>query len=150
MDAPEQRQRRLQMVLLAVLTVLAAGTGVASLARQAAELGPSVGDIIAFDPARQVGFDGAAQLTAQRPGQADCILDLRLLQRTGGSLVLEGRTAPPDRLYTAHWSGGHTSNVKSADCGIDTNLTLSRLDVTALMAAASDPDPNRSQTARLR
>jgi hypothetical protein len=138
------------MVLLAVSTVLAAGSGVASLARQAAELGPSVGDIIAFDPARQAGFDSAAQLTAQRPGQAACILDLRLLQRLGGSLVLEGRTAAPDRRYTAHWSGGHTSNFTSTDCGVDTNLTLSRLDVTSLMAAASDPDPNRSQTARLR
>jgi hypothetical protein len=140
----------MQMVLLAVLTVLAAGNGVASLARQAAELGPRVGDIIAFDPTRQAGFDSPAQLTAQRSEQTDCILDLRLLQRTGGSLVLEGRTAPPSGLYTAHWSGGHTSNEQSSDCGIDADLTLSRLNVTALMAAASDPNPNRAGTTRPR
>ena len=138
------------MVLLAVLTMLAAGNGVASLARQAAELGPRVGDIIAFDPTRQAGFDSPAQLTAQRSEQTDCILDLRLLQRTGGSLVLEGRTAPPSGLYTAHWSGGHTSN-EQLDCGIDASISRCH----GSMSPPSWPprairNPNRAGTTRPR
>src|ERR1700690_3726644 len=93
-----------QVLLLAILTALAAGYGMADFVRQAAVLGPRVGDIIAFDPANPAQIESDARLNASRPGGADCALDAGLLRHSGGSLVLEQRNAGPDRLFRAHWT----------------------------------------------
>ena len=54
---PKTRQIPLTL-LLATATVLAAISGVASLAREAAELGPRVGDVIVFGPTHPSPFFG--------------------------------------------------------------------------------------------
>jgi hypothetical protein len=127
---------KLQSFLLAALVMLTAGYGVAGIAREAAEFGPGVGDIVTFDPAHQPGFDSDARLIAARPGQDECVLNVGVVRRSGGSFVLEQRDAGPDRLYRAHWSGPRTSEDAATDCGADADLSLSRTDLSALAAAA--------------
>ena len=136
MDGQDEKSRRNpQIMFLVTVTVLAAVTGVACLAHLVAALGPSVGDIIAFDPVRTGALDSQTRLPAKRPGRAGCVLDVGIIQRSGGSLVVEQRGAGEDRLYRAHWAGHRTSE-DGTDCGSDTDVMLSGGDIGILAIAA--------------
>jgi hypothetical protein len=124
-----------QFVLMVTAGVLAVVSGMAGFARAAAELGPRVGDVIAFDPAHHSSFDSAARLTVRRPSQGSCVLDLAIIQRSGGSLVLEERGIGPDRLFRAHWAGPRT-NEGADNCGTAADLVLAMTDINALAMAA--------------
>jgi hypothetical protein len=145
---PRTRQTPV-ILLLATATVLAAVSGVASLAREVAELGPRVGDVIVFGPTHPSPFESIARLTASRPGRAQCVLDLAIIQRSGGSLVVEQRGTGPDRFYRAHWAGPLTSE-KATDCGTDADLTLSPQDMTAIATAAGGLAVDTTAGLRLR
>ncbi len=138
-----------QFLLIAAVTVLAVVSGMAGIVHQAVEAGPQVGDLVAFDPAYQVPFESRARLTANRPRQTSCVLDVATMQRSGGSLVLERRGSEPDRLYRAHWSGPRTSN-DMADCGRDADLVLSQIDIDTLATAAGGFGVDHSSALRLR
>jgi hypothetical protein len=125
-----------QIVMLVAVAMLAAASGVASLARQVAELGPQVGDMVAFNPARPSPFDGTTHLTAVRPNRETCVLDMAVLQRSGGSLVVEERGAGPNRFYRLHWAGPRTSD-DATNCGSDADLRLSQTDMNTIAMAAS-------------
>jgi hypothetical protein len=87
-----------QPLLLATAMLLAVVSGMAGIAHKAAGLAPQVGDVVAFDPAHRGPFESDARLTAGRTRQVSCVLDLALIQRSGGSLVLEQRGGNgPDR-----------------------------------------------------
>jgi hypothetical protein len=136
MAQDDRESRRLpQILLLAAVTVLAAASGMAALARQVAELGPRVGDIVTFVPGQAASFDGRSRLIAGRPGEIGCVLDVVVIQETGGSLVVEQRDAGDGRLYRAHWAGPRTSKT-AANCGADADLILSAFDMGMLAAAA--------------
>jgi hypothetical protein len=136
MTPHDSKSRRIpQIVLLAAVTLVAAVSGVAALARQVAEMGPRVGDIIAFDPAHPAVLDDLARLTAARPGGKGCVLDVGVIQKAGGSLIVEQRAAGADRLYYAHWAGPRTSDAAS-DCGTEADLVLSALEIDMLANAA--------------
>jgi len=124
-----------QYVLIVAAMLLAVVSGMAGIVQQAAELGPKVGDLVAFDPAHRAPFDSTARLTADRPHQAACVLDVATIQKSGGSLVVERRGSEPDRLYRAHWSGLRTSQ-DADDCGSQADLVLSRSDIDTLATAA--------------
>jgi hypothetical protein len=125
-----------QSLLLATAILLAVVSGMAGLVHTVAELGPQVGDVVAFDPAHPAAFESVARLTAERSRQPSCVLDLASIQHSGGSLVLEQRgTNGPDRSYRAHWAGPRTSE-GAEDCGRDADLVLTRMDVNALASAA--------------
>src|SRR6478752_2938012 len=68
--------------------------GTISLINQVSELGPRVGDIVSFDPTEPFSRDMRAQLTAtptdSRRG-ATCILDVKTMHDTGGSVIIEAR-----------------------------------------------------------
>ena len=144
-----ERRQTPQILLLAIVTLLAALSGVASLARQAAELGPDVGDIVTFKPERASALDGGARLTVGRLRQTNCVLDVDLMKHSGGSLVIEQRGAVSDRFYHAHWAGPRTSE-DASDCGAEADLVLTWADMTALAAAASGPDADQTSGLRLR
>jgi hypothetical protein len=129
---PPQFVLTLAAMLLALLAVV---SGMVGMVHQAAELGPRVGDLVAFDPAHRAAFTSDARLTAFRPQQTACVLDLSTIQKSGGSLVLERRGSGPERLYHAHWSGLRTSR-DADDCGSQADLVLSRNDIDTLAAAA--------------
>ena len=84
--------------------------------------------------------DGSASghhaLLAHRPGQFGCVLDLDVLRRSGGSLVVDGKpeAAGPD-TWRLHWAGERTSR-DMADCGQEAELILNAADLRMLAAAA--------------
>jgi hypothetical protein len=125
----------LQFLLMAAAILLAVVSGMAGVLRQVADSGPQVGDLVAFDPAHRAPFSSAARLTANRPRQTSCVLDVATMQRSGGSLVVERRGIAPDRLYRAHWSGPRTSEDVD-DCGTQADLVLSQNDIDTLATAA--------------
>jgi hypothetical protein len=139
-----------QVFLLAALAALAVGCGVAGAARQAAEIGLEVGDIVRFDPSDPSAFNSDARLTVVRQGGALCVLDTDVIRRSGGSLVLEQRSATPDLTYLVHWAGLRTSGQQAEDCGRDADLALSTTDMRALAAAAGGFGADQTPLLRLR
>jgi len=144
-----ERRQTPQILLLAIVTLLAVVSGVASLARQVAQLGPDVGDIVTFKPDQISRSDSNARLTADRPLQTSCVLDVSVMKRSGGSLVVEQRGAVTDQFYHAHWAGPRTTE-DATNCGSEADLVLSRADMTALALAAVGPGADQTDGLRLR
>jgi hypothetical protein len=130
-----KNSQRSQFILMMAAGVLAVVSGMAGLARAAAEWGPRVGDVIAFDAGHHTPFDIVARLTVHRTSLGDCVLDLATIQRSGGSLVVEQRGIGPEQLFRAHWAGTRTS-FDPDDCGAQATLELNRSDINILAAAA--------------
>ena len=108
--------------------------------RLADVLRPQEGDVIAFAPAN-VDVMTRAQIVATRVGQSPatfCMLDPRVMQRFGGSLVIEAVEGGGGRRYRVHWAGGRTS-VSGADCGGSANLLLTPDDIAILLLATNSP-----------
>jgi hypothetical protein len=150
MASPDRKPGQIaQIVLLATAIVGAAATGAAGLVRQVEVLGPRVGDIVTFDPRRPFPFDSAVRLDVARPPKTDCVLDLGVMQRSGGSLVVEQRTTVPRRLYRAHWAGARTS-MDADDCGTDGDVVLSATDINVLATASNGFGMDRASGSRTR
>ena len=122
-------------VVLGVLVALVGLGGAIKLAQSAAELGPQVGDMVTFEPGRHIPHDTLPQVTAGRNGQPDCVLDLGVIRRFGGSLVIETRTPRPDRAYRVHWAGLRSSD-GTGNCGGSAELMLSDDKLEELAIAA--------------
>ncbi len=112
---------------------------VANLYRLANELGPQLGELITFDPTRPASSDTHAGITALRLGDASavpCVLDVRVMLASGGSLLIDATPFDPTRPVRAHWIGARTSD-GATDCGTAADLLLSRSDIGALTFAAN-------------
>ncbi len=116
---------RLPIAVLVILVVLVGLGGVIRLVQSAAELGPQIGDILTFDPHQPLAYDPPPQISAARHGLPDCVLDLAVMQRFGGSLVIESRSPRPDRIYRVGWAGRRTSD-GPGDCGRSAVLLAGR------------------------
>jgi hypothetical protein len=126
-----------------VLSVLAIA-GVVNVSRMVALAAPKVGDIVSFVPGTASAPEVDARLTVARSGGGTCILDIGFLQRAGGSLIVEHRTAiGAKHLYRTHWSGPSTSG-DAGDCGSAADLTLSDGDMGALAMAAGGYGPTHT------
>ncbi len=126
-------------MLLGVAAIALAGmVGTLSLLREVGELGPKVGDIVSFDPLRQFSRDMKAQIAAEpadgRPG-ATCVLDVRAIHATGGSVVIEAKQPGTRIAYRVHWAGPRTSE-GGRDCGSSAELLLGLDDIETLAMAA--------------
>ena len=126
-------------VLLSIVAVGLAGMiGTIGLIHQVSELGPKVGDIVAFDPMDRMSRDMQARIAAipadDTPGVA-CVLDVRAMHAGGGSIIIEARQPRPTFAYRIHWSGEHSSN-DGADCGRSADLMINLEDVETLAMAA--------------
>jgi hypothetical protein len=126
-------------ILLGIVAVGLAGmAGTIGLIQQVGELGPKVGDIVAFDPMDRMSRDMRARIAAipadDRPGVA-CVLDVRAMHAAGGSVVIEAREPRSTFAYRVHWSGDHSSN-DGADCGRSADLMVSLEDIETLAMAA--------------
>ena len=140
----QERFKGAYTVALVILLILLVGmvglAGAIRLAQSAAEIGPQVGDIINFDPARRVPRDAPPRMTVNRDGAAPCVVDIRTLHRFGGSLMIESRSPRPNRVYRVHWAGRQSA--EGADnCGADAVLTLDddTLDILAMAAGGFGP-----------
>lgn len=126
----------------AAATILAAIiiTGVlltAGFQRLADNLGPRTGDIISFPATRKPSIS-TALITVSPVGASSstaCILDLPVMQQSGGSLVIEATRFSPDRSFQVHWAGVRTSGGRE-DCGSSVDLLLNSDQIAAVLFAA--------------
>jgi hypothetical protein len=117
---------------LTVLVIIAASLRVAQV------MSPRTGDMIVFDPAKAVVMNGHAEVAALPVGATAatrCLLDPRIMQRFGGSFVVESATLRPGFSYRVHWAGTHTSTAPT-DCGNSADLLLTADGLTLLSIAA--------------
>lgn len=126
-------------VILGVVVLGLAGTvGTIGLLREIGELGPKVGDIVAFDPQKTLSRDMQTTITAMRAGDragTACVLDVSAMHSGGGSVVIEARQPQTSNGYRVHWAGAHSSD-DPANCGASADLLLNQEDVEVLALAA--------------
>src|SRR5271166_3954447 len=126
-------------VLLGIAAIALAGmVGTMGLIHQIGELGPKVGDIVAFDPLDPSSRDMHARLPAMsadnRPGIA-CVLDVRAMHANGGSMIIEALEPRTGFRYRVHWAGARSSD-DSADCGSSADLLVNLDDIEVMAIAA--------------
>ncbi len=126
-------------VLLGIVAIALAGmVGTIGLIHQVGELGPKVGDIVSFDPLDPISRDMHARLPAMsaddKPGVA-CVLDVRAMHSTGGSVIIEAREPRGSFGYRVHWAGARSSN-DGTDCGPSADLLVNLEDIEVLAMAA--------------
>jgi hypothetical protein len=109
---------------------------IVGLLRWTDALAPHLGDIISFY--RSERGDTSARIKVLNMGGAStvrCTLDVHVMRKSGGSMVLESLQFNPRPSYRVHWAGGRTSDGDN-DCGVSVDMVLSRSDVIALRSAA--------------
>jgi hypothetical protein len=127
--------------LQALGPAIVAATGVVSVALalnvfiRLAHTTPHVGDIVAFRPSMIALDNDDTRLLVHRQDQFGCVLDLNVLRRSGGSLILETRLGTETSGFRAHWAGARTSD-DPGNCGSDADLILDRLDLDILSMSA--------------
>lgn len=126
--------------LLAVIVSLTGVAGAVKLAETAVNLGPGVGDMISFDAQPTKSADFASQTVLARNGDAECMLDLDTLHRSGGSLIIEARTPGKPASYRVHWAGKQSSTGQY-NCGRSAELTLDEANLDMLAMAAGGWGP---------
>ncbi len=127
-------------IVLAKLCVLAifATMSVVVVIRVVDHYRPRVGDIISFYPIKPVPPDTETRLDVAPAGTSmarPCILDVRSMRMSGGSLIIEAIRADSQFPYRVHWSGGPTSDVRTS-CGTSAEVMLSPEEFAALKMAA--------------
>jgi hypothetical protein len=105
-------------------------------------LGPQIGDIITFSPAKKISPDAqeAVAVTMTLAGSltaVPCVLDPRTMLASGGSLVIEAVRPKPNPSYRVHWAGARTSDGRT-DCGAQAEFLLNQSDIVALHLAAGN------------
>jgi hypothetical protein len=96
---------------------------------------PHVGDIVAFSASTAAPFDDGTRLLVHRQDQYGCVLDLNVLRRAGGSLIVETQPDAGASGFRVHWAGARTSD-DPANCGSDADLIVGRLDLDVLSLSA--------------
>jgi hypothetical protein len=127
--------RALLPLLVGAITVFAAAFALTVIVRFAQNT-PQVGDIVAFVPSTTSPAGEGVRLLVHRPDHSGCLLDLGVVRRSGGSLVVETRLDTEAGSFGVHWAGARTSN-DPGDCGGDANLIVDRLDLDILSASAA-------------
>jgi len=126
------------VVLGMVAIGLAGMVGTLSLIRQVGEIGPKVGDIVAFDPLDSISADMKTRIAAMptdgQPGVA-CVLDVRAMHEGGGSIIVESRQPMTAHGMRVHWAGARSSS-DGANCGSSADLLLNQDDIETLAMAA--------------
>lgn len=117
--------------------VIAAIVIIVGLAGMADGLGPQLGDIVSFLPGNIISSMPTSITVSpvNTTARKTCVLDMQVIQTSGGSLVIEATRSEPDRLFNVHWAGSRTSDGQN-DCGSSADLLLNRVQVAALIFAA--------------
>jgi hypothetical protein len=128
------------LFVLLTLLGLVLGAGSFDLLELATNARPALGDIIVFGADRPLARDVAGQVAAQHVGdqefgQAGCMLDVGIMRRSGGSLIVEERAPGPTARVRVHWSGLRTS-ADADNCGAAADLLLRPREVNALALGA--------------
>jgi hypothetical protein len=124
------------MATLGVIAMIAA-TSVLGMLRLADRFRPQVGDIVTFNAGKKVSPDSEPRIAVILPSAASCILDVRTMRKSNGSLIIEATASDPTVSYHVHWAGGPTSATETS-CGVSANLSLSEVQFISLKIAASE------------
>ena len=138
--ANDSKSSGLGTVLLGIVAIALAGmVGTIGLLQQVGELGPKVGDIVAFDPLESISRDMHARLdrhAGQPParrrlcaGRPDHPRQRRQRGHRGA------RTGDAGFGYRVHWAGVRSSD-DGANCGVSADLLMSLEDIEVLAMAA--------------
>lgn len=126
-----------------VTGVVAAGLLVATIIvaslRLAASMTARTGDIIRLGPMDRPVSGNEARVPARVIGAVPdrvCMFDLRVMELSGGSIVIDATQFDPVLGYRIHWAGVRTSNGAS-DCGRAAELRVSPDVIAALSMAAA-------------
>jgi hypothetical protein len=136
--ANDRKPGELHAALLAVAFVIVTGMLLlVGLLRLDDSLGPQIGDIVSFPPSQLQSVSTASMTVSPATpyAHATCVLDVPVMQRFGGSLVIEATHSKPDRQFQAHWAGSRTSDGQE-DCGGSADLVLNPVQIAALIFAA--------------
>jgi hypothetical protein len=137
--ANDDRLNELYDALVVIgLIALGATLMIGAMLRLEDNLAPHVGDIIAFGPARQIAPGVQEPITVTpvgRPAAAACVLDLRIMLASGGSMVIKATQPKPNRSYRVDWAGPRTGDGR-ADCGAKAEFLLSQAEIVALRLGA--------------
>ena len=126
--------RAMQPALAATGCLLAAAVAVNAVVALACAA-PQVGDIVAFVPSATMASGDDTRLVAHRRGRADCILDVGVLRRSGGSLVVDAQLFGAGEDFRVHWAGPRTSD-DPRNCGGDVDLIVGQQELNILALAA--------------
>lgn len=120
---------------LLVVTIIGASL------RLATSMSARTGDIIRLSPTDPPVSDSEARfpviVIGDGPERA-CMFDLRVMELSGGSIVIEATRFDPVLSYRVHWAGVRTSN-DATDCGRAAELRVSADGIAALSMAAAAP-----------
>lgn len=120
---------------LLVVTIIGASL------RLATSMSARTGDIIRLSPTDPPVSDSEARfpviVIGDGPERA-CMFDLRVMELSGGSIVIEATRFDPVLSYRVHWAGVRTSN-DATDCGRAAELRVSADGIAALSIAAAAP-----------
>ena len=122
----------IQAVAVAAL-VMAAGVA-GNVAGTYVHSAPLVGHIVAFQASATIGSDADTSVAVHRQDQSDCGIELNVIHRFGGSLVVETQIGATG-MFRVHWAGPRTSN-DSEDCGSDADLMVGRHELDILASSA--------------
>jgi hypothetical protein len=122
--------------LVCFVVALSAVNAIAAMAH----INPHIGDIVSFAPSdgapsADQPVEPAVRLIVHRPNQFGCILDLNVLRRSGGSVVVESQVTEAVGSFRVHWAGTRTS-ADNANCGTDTDLILDGQELNILAVGA--------------
>jgi len=134
-DAEDSIWTVLPVALIVVLVVGIVTMGV----MRSFSFGPSVGDVIVFQPSATAG-DGMQRsdisaVVAGRGGSPTCILSPGTMATEGGSLVVERSMSGGHDMMQVHWAGHRTSK-GDRDCGTSADLLIAPNDLLDLAGAA--------------
>lgn len=126
-------------VLLGIAAIALAGmVGTIGMVRAVGDLGPKLGDIVAFDPSEAMSRDMKAQVPAipvdSRPG-VGCVLDVQAMHAGGGSVIIESWLSPTGYGTRIHWAGARSA-ADGTNCGTSADLLVHRDDIDVLAMAA--------------
>jgi hypothetical protein len=113
-------------------SVMAAGIG-GNVLGTYVNSAPQVGHIVTFDPSS--GIAEGPRIEVRRQDESTCVLDLGVMHRFGGSLVVETRVVDTPADFRVHWAGRLTSN-DSTDCGSDAIIMVARRELDLLASSA--------------
>jgi hypothetical protein len=107
--------------------------------RLAASMNDRTGDIIRLSPTTRPVSDSDARIPAvviDDGPERGCMFDLRVMELSGGSLVIDATQFDPVLSYRIHWAGVRTST-DASDCGRAAELRVSADVIAALSMAAA-------------
>ncbi len=113
------------------MAVLSGVLGLADLVRVS---GPAVGDVVAFDANPGVPEGLPTRLSVLRADGTSCQLDLNVMQRVHGSLIVDAAIGESPHAYRLHWAGTHSS-LDRDDCGSAADIIASDRVMAALLIA---------------